>query len=171
MATASRIISTALRLIQVKEDSEPISAAEGADGLEALNDLLDSWTNEDLMQFFRPQRIVNLVSGKFIYTIGTGGDFNVNRPVSIENAFVRDGESDWPIDEINDDEYQDIILKTTSSTYPIYFYHEPDFPLGKIHVWPVPGPNLEMHISVRNQLDVFADINTNIIRFCLWKAQ
>jgi len=160
-ATANSIIKSALRLLQVKEVNEPISAEEGADGLVALNDLLDAYTNEDLMQFFRPERFINLVAGKRTYTIGEGGDFNVVRPVSIENAFSRDlGPSDWPIIEINNDQYQRIILKTTEATYPYYFFYKPDYPLGEIAVWPVPGPNLEMHINVRSELDTFADINT-----------
>lgn len=163
MATANTIIKTALRLIQVKEANESITAAEGDDGLTALNDLLDSWTNEDLMQHFRKEHNIPFVAGQKKYTIGAGGDFNVTRPVSIENAFTRDtGNSDWEITEINNDQYQRIILKDTESTYPYYFFYRPDFPLGEINVWPTPGQSLTFFINVRNQLTQFTDINTNI---------
>lgn len=163
MATANSLIKGALRLLQVKEANEPISAAEGQDGLDALNELIDSWSNEDLMQHFRKEHSINYVSGQETYTVGVGGDFNVTRFLSIENAFTRDnGESDWEIIEINNDQYQRIILKETESSYPRYFFYRPDFPLGEISVWPSPGESLEFHINVRTQLTQYTDINTNL---------
>lgn len=163
MATALKIIKRSLRLIKVKEANEPISAEEGEDALDVLNNILDSYTNEDLMQFFRPERVVALVSGQKLYTIGAGGDINVPRPVSIENAFSRDsGDSDWPITQLNNDDYQKIILKDTVATYPIWFFYRPNFPLGEISLWPVPGPNLDLHINVRSELDTFTTIDTDL---------
>lgn len=163
MATANKIIKRALRLLQVKESSEPIAADEGQDALEVLNSLIDAWTNEDLMQHFREQHSIPFIAGQRVYTIGSGGDFNVSRTVSIENAFSRDaGGSDWDIQEINLDEYSKIILKSTASTYPYYFYYRPDFPLGEINVWPLPGSNVTFFINVRTQLSQFTDINTDI---------
>lgn len=163
MPTANSIIESSLRLLQVKEANESISAAEGADGLSALNELLDSWTNEDLMQSFRKELTFSFVAGQGTYTIGATGDIVETRPVSIENAFTRDsGQSDWPIIEVNNDQFAKIILKQTQSTYPYYFFYRPDFPLGEINFWPVPGANLELHLNVRDELAQFTDINTNL---------
>jgi len=163
MATAKEIVQTAMRLIQVKANNEPLSASESADGLLALNDLIDSWTNEQLMQTSRLQRSKVLTAGKKTYTIGVGGDINVARPVSIENAFSRDSNgNDWQIEEINDDQYSRIITKSFGTTYPRFFYYRPLFPLGEITFYPVPSENLTLFINVRANLNLYSDINQNI---------
>lgn len=162
MATANKIIKTALRLIQVKAANEPVSASEGQDGLEALNDLIDSLTNEILMQTNRIELSIPFVAGQKMYTLGPGGDINFARPVAIENAFVRDGNTDWPIDEINNDQYERIVLKNTGGSYPIYFFYRAKYPLAEITFWPVPTGNTTLFLNVRNALPKYDDINQDI---------
>ena len=154
-----------MRLLQVLEEGEAPSGEQAEDALNVLNNIIDSWANESLMLFARTERSISFVSGQTRYTIGASGDFNVTRPVTngIMNAFTRDADgNDWPINEINNDQYQQIILKSTETTYPLYFYYRADYPLGQIDVFPAPGANLTFKINVKSQFTAFAGVSTSV---------
>ena len=102
------------------------------------------------------------MSGQAKYTFGPGGQINYPRSVSIENAFVRQGNVDWPIVEINNDQYAQILLKTTGNSYPLYFYYRATYPLGEISFWPVPQGNTTLFMNVRDALPRYTDINQDI---------
>lgn len=158
MATVNDIVKRALRLLQVKEGGEPATDDEAKDGMEVLNNLLDSWANESLMLFTIAEHSFSFVAGQVEYTIGTGGNFNVTRPVTngILNAFVRDTNNlDFKITEINNDQYNEIVLKSITSTYPLYFYFRDNYPLGVLSVWPPPSENLTFFINVSTQFTQF----------------
>lgn len=161
MATVNSILTRSLRLLQVLEAGETASAEEAQDALEVLNNLIDSWANESLMLFARTEHSIPYVQNQIEYTIGTGGDFNVTRPVSngIMNAFTRTEDSDWKMTEVNNDQYQEIVVKSVESSYPVYYYYRPSFPLGKITVWPAPQGNLTFFINVKSQFTAFANVS------------
>lgn len=162
MATGLKIIKKAFRLIQVKESSESISAAEGQDALDSLNGLIDALTNDPLMQHNRELIEAPFVNGQASYTFGPGGEINYPRSVSIENAFVRQGTTDWPIVEINNNQYAQIVQKTTGNSYPLYFYYRAKYPLGEISFWPVPQGNTTLFMNVRDSLPKYDNINQDI---------
>ena len=164
MATVNEILTRSLRLLQVLEASEAPSFEESQDSLETINNLIDSWANESLMLFARVEHSIPFVQGQTEYTIGAAGDFNVTRPVSngIMNAFTRDVDTDWPISEINSDQFQTIPLKSIEATYPYHFYYRPDFPVGVITVWPAPGANLTFVINVKDQFTAFPAVSTTV---------
>jgi len=159
VATVNDIVKRALRLLQVKEAGEPATAEEAEDGMEVLNNIVDSWANESLMLFTIAEHSTAFVPNQIEYTIGTGGTFNVTRPVTngIKNAFARDANGlDFPIEEINNEQYNEILLKDFTSTYPIYFYFRDNFPLGVLSVWPPPSESLTFFINVSSQFSQFS---------------
>ena len=165
MATVNSITKRAMRLLQVLEAGEAPTGEEAEDALNILNNIIDSWANEALMLFARTQHQISFVPGQTRYTIGASGDFNVTRPVTngIMNAFTRDSDgTDWPISEIDNDQYQQIILKNTVTTYPLWFYYRATFPLGEIDVFPSPGANLTFFINVKSQFTAFAGVSTSV---------
>lgn len=91
MTTALGIIKSAMRKVGVLTKTENPSADEAQDGLEMLNDLLSSFSNDSMVIYARYSEDFTLSGGTGSYTIGTGGAFNTARPVKIISAFIRLG--------------------------------------------------------------------------------
>lgn len=132
-----------MRLIGAIATGESPSAAEGKDGLTALNQLLDSWSNESLLIITKQREEFPLVVGQKIYTWGVGGDFNSERPQEIENALIQPPNNnpvlEIPMEILNKDQYAVTALKNLESSFPLSIYNDGDFPRSNISVWPVPS--------------------------------
>ena len=102
MATAATIINRALRLLGAISSGASADTDEMADGLIALNAMIDSWNNERLMIYAIQDESLTLVDGQASYTIGTSGNLNTTRPVSIEGAYVRASSLDYPVRILNE---------------------------------------------------------------------
>ena len=64
------IISRALKDIGALEAGEVPTADAAQDAFDMLNDLIDQWSNEDMMVFNTTEIIFPLISGQVQYTIG-----------------------------------------------------------------------------------------------------
>lgn len=161
MATASDMINRSLRLIGAIGQSETPTAQESADSLYALNSMMDA---DGISRMMIPQMLEEnfpLVASQASYTIGSGGNFNTTRPVRIESAFIRSTSgSDFPLQIIDNESYDSISLKTTTSDYPGYFYYENSFPLGKIYLWGAPSTAYTLYINSWKQLQNFTSLTT-----------
>jgi len=67
------IISRALKDIGALEAGETPTPDAAQDAFEMLNDLIDQWSNEDMMTFYKTEIIFPVTSGQTQYTIGPGG--------------------------------------------------------------------------------------------------
>ncbi len=67
------IISGALRSIGALEAGEPVEANTAQDALGMLSDMLDMWSNENLMVYYTTEIIFPLIQSQYQYTIGPGG--------------------------------------------------------------------------------------------------
>lgn len=67
------IISRALKDIGALEAGETPTPDAAQDAFEMLNDLIDQWSNEDMMTFYKTEIIFPVVNGQTQYTIGPGG--------------------------------------------------------------------------------------------------
>ena len=67
------IISRALKDIGALEAGETPTPEAAQDAFEMLNDLIDQWSNEDMMTFYKTEIIFPVTSGQTQYTIGPGG--------------------------------------------------------------------------------------------------
>lgn len=67
------IISRALKDIGALESGETPPPAEAQDCLDMLNDMIDQWSNEQMMVYYKTEIIFTLTSGQTQYTIGPGG--------------------------------------------------------------------------------------------------
>lgn len=120
------------------------SANTTNDALTSLNDLLDSWSNESLITFpiLREQLSFASAGAKQVYTWGTGGDLNSARPMRIQTAAIQLNSSspsvELPMDILNEDQYAAVILKGTTSSFPLCVYIDDAYPTRSINVWPVP---------------------------------
>ena len=64
------IISRALKDIGALEAGEVPTADSAQDAFDMLNDLIDQWSNEDMMVYNTTEIIFPLISGQVQYTIG-----------------------------------------------------------------------------------------------------
>ncbi|MFA5166737.1 MAG: hypothetical protein WC449_05630 [Candidatus Paceibacterota bacterium] len=156
--TALDIITGALRLLQVASDDVVISDSEFSDSLESLNMMIDAWSNESMMLHHVTTESFPLVHGQQSYTIGTGGNFNTSRPISIEQAYIRVNGSDYPIKSVAYDDWAAIRLKSISTTFPEYFYLDQTYPLGTLNLYPIPSTADSIYLYCRKPFAGFTNL-------------
>lgn len=141
MTTVLDLISDAMKELGAIGIGEGPTADESQDALRALNQLIQTWQTESLMVVTRQQQVFTYVSGSQTYTIGPGGDFNTTRPIRIDDAYARDPNgNDFDIYVCRSfEDYAGIVSKNTDSSLITAIYYEASYPLGVVHVWPVPS--------------------------------
>ena len=140
--TALNLIEGALRPLNVLTGNTRLTAEEISDTLQALNWMLDSWSNENLKIYHVTRETFTLTSGLNPHTIGPGGNLNTTRPTRIIQATITISGVDYPLELIGVDDYEAIRLKTLQTAWPIYAYLENDFPLAKLYTWPINTGNV-----------------------------
>lgn len=162
--TATDIITSALRLIGAVAAGETPEDAELSDGLVVLNQMIDSWNTERLMIFTTQPTSFALVAGKQAYTLGPGGDFNMERPARIDNAVLEIVNSGYvlqrPLWALSDEEWASIQLKNFGNTYPGCFWDDDGFPLRTLRFWPLPVGNLNVILWLWSSVSQFTDLTT-----------
>lgn len=135
------ICTDALQKIGAVAVEETPSAAELQGALTRLNEMIEAWNTERLAVYGVKQQTFSLQAGKASYTMGTGGDFNTDRPVRIEKIITRDAQgNDFSAHHTEDyQEYASIVTKTTGSVLPQVIWDDGDFPLRTLTYWPVPS--------------------------------
>ena len=157
MATAQDLIDAALRKIGT---SIPDST-DRANGLIALNDMISSWSIDNLLVYAVTQESFTLTIGTYSYTIGSSGDYDTVRPIKITNAYLRDSDGyDYPLDIISSKEYNDIADKDVSSR-PTRLYYLPAFPLAKILFDYAPDAADTLYLDSQKHLSEFAALTTD----------
>lgn len=136
---ASDLIKSSLRLIGAIATGETPSADELTDALGVLNDLVESWSAQQLTLFATTDQVFTVTAGKASYSIGPGGDWAGFRPVDIASAFMRYGGIDYELSQIEGERYNQIALKAASAPVAQWLHYSPDFPLGTVILWPVPS--------------------------------
>ena len=163
--TVAELIRSAFRTLGVLASEEAPRAAEQADGLVTLNDLLDSWAGEHLALFATLRSVHPLTPGLSPHTIGTGGDIDTTRPVRIDRASVESSAapgSGTPLRILSESEWQHEGGKDTVGT-PSSLWIETSYPLLQLHLRPVPNVADNLVLYTWQQLgrftSVFADFD------------
>lgn len=141
MATSLDIIKSALRLIRVQDADETPSASDAASCLFALNSVLKMWSAQPGTIYQSTEISHTLTPGDGTYTVGTG--LNIAYAITrIDQAFVRDGNTDLPLEIYSESQYQSIPDKTTQGT-PLAINYERG---AAVHLWPVPSTALTLRL-------------------------
>jgi hypothetical protein len=175
---AADLITSSMRLIGAIETNETPTANEVADALLVLNDMLESWSTDELMVYVCREIVVPLAVGVAVYTLGPTGSVVTARPQRIENAFARWQGVDYPVDPTGEtSRYDEISLKTQGGVTPELLLHESSFPDATISVWPVPSlPGVVLHLTVPTALTQVASAAQTLayppgyskaLRYCL----
>jgi hypothetical protein len=144
---AQQIITSALRLIGAVASGETLEPDEANDGLVVLNDFIDELRTQRLTIYITQHQVYPLTAAKQSYTIGTGGDFNQQRPLWIPYAgLIIDNAADVPteigINVYSVQEYAGVYQKALQSTLTqaVYYDHGWDASgLGRLYLYPVPS--------------------------------
>jgi len=161
--TAADQINGALRLIGVLAEAEAPSAAMAQDALTALNQMIDSWNTERLAVFSTIDQVFNWPASTRIRTLGPTGDFVGVRPIQIDDAtYFRDASTNvsYGIKMINQEQYDNIAVKTVTSTYPQILWYNATYPDIEIYLYPVPSRVLEFHFISVEELTQPATLDT-----------
>lgn len=149
----SDLIRSSMRLIGVIATGETPTADEANDGLLVLNDLLENWSTENLSVWGSSNQTFVLVPGQSIYTIGPLGNWVTDRPMDILDAYMTFSGVDFPVVCINQEQYNEINLKSMQQPIVERLLYVNEFPLGKVTVWPVPTQANNLTLTMGRILD------------------
>lgn len=161
MTTGVDLFALALKDIGALGIGQSVSAEDTADALATLNMMLGQW-NAERLSVYHLIDTAKQATGAVSYTVGTGGDFNITRPIKINAAYARLQSSgagsavDYRISMIDArEDYARISLKTLSS-FPEYAFYDSAYPLGNLFLYPVPNSSYELHIVTMDTLPQLA---------------
>lgn len=144
MALASDLIQNALEEMGVYAPGETVSTVDLARALDVLNRMLDTWSNMPLACYEVQEQSKLLTIGQASYTIGSGGDINVVRPLKLLKGpgacYILDSSNNrYDVNVVERDVWNSQITETNvSSQIPNTLFFDPAFPLGIINLWPSP---------------------------------
>ena len=162
MATGKTILKGALRVLNVKASVDSLSSEELNDGKESLNQLIESWSNEKLMQPALVEITHTLTASDGQYSIGSGGDIDTTRPLHIESAVLRKDNHDYRMDMMESREWSSLFRKTTVTPIPRKIYYRESYPLGEINLYPVPTEANILVMQVWTQITAISNMDTTL---------
>lgn len=144
--TVRQLITRALKRIGVVGAGQTPSSEDTSDAFAMLNTMLDALATERLMVPCITRSTWTIVSGTGSYTVGSGGDVNIVRPVFVEDVRFVDTSLDPDMEYglgvgLTDQAYANIPMKAFTSPYPRRFYYNPTMTgtgLATVTFWPVP---------------------------------
>lgn len=147
MATVATRIARALRLLGLGRDP---STDDYADGLIAINAMLELWRNDGMLCYAHQEESLTLSASTASYTIGPSGTLNTTRPVEIVAAWIVDSDSySHDVRMIEDDDYAAIQDKTATSDWPAVANYKPSMSTGTLYVYPVPNATRTLKLLTR----------------------
>jgi hypothetical protein len=138
--TSLDLIKSSMRLVGIISENETPKSQEANDGLDVLNDMLESWSTESLSVWGSAVETFNTVGGQAAYTIGPAGNWNTARPVRIGDvAYCTLNGVDYDVFEWSQDDYDSVTLKTQQQPIVERFLYVNDNPLGIVTLYPTPS--------------------------------
>lgn len=119
--------------------------------LQMFNYLVTAWQAHGMQIWCQKTHSGALTASNADYTVGSGGDYNIQRPLSIQHAYLRntanDPDSDQEVRIISREEYIEIPVKLETGV-PNVLYYDPQYDVpgansgatakGMIFLHPVP---------------------------------
>ena len=166
MATALSMITRAMRIARVIGKGETLDDDEAADGLTALNSMLDSWETERLSVYQITEESFTWSGASQSRTVGSGGNFATTKPVRVDgsSAFVSNS-IDYSIGDrgiIDVSAWAAIPDKTTQSTIPWLIYPEYGPVLATLYAYPIPSASITFKLRSWKALQSFSALTTEL---------
>lgn len=165
--TPRDIINLALKTANVLGVGQTASAEDINDSFNLLNMMMAQWQRRRYM-VYQLIEASKQATGQISYTVGPGGDFDIPRPAKLEFAYFRQNQNtslpvDYPLSILRAREDYDRISIKSLNAFPQYAFYDAGNPLGNLFVWPIPNNQYEIHITVMQQLQQFANLSDNIV--------
>jgi hypothetical protein len=160
MATVQDLINEAYILTgDLALEGQSLTSAETAYAVLLLNDIIDEFSLDKLLAFARTKLTLPLTISQQSYTIGIGGNFNVDRPINIQSASIFYLGQEYPLNIIQLQQWQNIIQKSDKSNIPIFLYMDNAFPLNNLNLYPIPMANADLILYTPTPLTTITDAN------------
>ena len=159
--TANDIIVAALQELGILVSGGSPNANDLSWSLGKLNRMLSSWSSDGINLHHRVEETFSLVGGTPDYTIGSGATFDTVRPNTIEQAFIRDSDHDYPLGIRPIAEYWTLSEKTTENR-PAKLYYDPIFPNGTIYFYSTPDSAYSIHLVSQKPLITYVSAGTEV---------
>jgi hypothetical protein len=153
-----------MRLIGAIASGETPTSSEQADALDALNGIIEDWSNDGFMIFEKTIEEFTLTPGTGAYSIGDGATFDTTRPQLILGAKMKKaGESyEFPVEIYNSEQWLEITQRALQTGLPYYLYYKPSYPNGTINLWPVPDAANMLILSSLKPLETISAASTTL---------
>lgn len=170
--SANDVVTRALRLLGVIDATATPSAEDMQAGFDALNDMVDNWSTQRQTIYKITRNVFSLTAGTAVYTLGTGGTWNIARPAWIDRVSViptnsgsgNTGPLEIPIGfALSVQAFQQLQMKTATSSYPRAIYWDRDWSAGlsTVQVYPVPTSSTSaIVLYAPTAVTKFADFST-----------
>jgi hypothetical protein len=132
------LITTAMRKKGILAEGETPSSSQANDGLQALNDVLETWSIQSYAVYASLPQTFQLTAGKSLYSVGPGGDWDTDRPTSLGGAYTTVNGYDFPMTEWSYAEYAQQGLKSVGNTIAQRFVFLNAGPLAQVYIYPTP---------------------------------
>jgi len=165
MAKVRDLVTGSLRALGVVDPGEAVDANQAAAALQVLNEMLEAWNLESLMIYTVSQATYSLTANKRDYALGptaTSPDWTATRPVKVKAAGLLVGTLEYPLELLEDQEWESISLKSLSTSLPRAIYNRGDWPNTTISVWPVPATAYQIVIYSQQNLTGFASLDDTV---------
>ena len=163
MSTALDSIKRAMRLLGVLSVGETPSAQESSDGLEALNAMLESFSNDKQVIYAPTLDSIAWAPGTPTYTVGPTGTVISGRPITLlSSCYFIWGDVSYPLVPTTIDEYNTIPLKVLNNTIPQFIWCNPTFPDSTITLYPTPSAAITLKLWSNKILQSFPTLTTDI---------
>lgn len=112
--------------------------AQYLDGLDRLNDIINLEQTQGLKLWLETEQSVTLTSGKQMYSVLSGGDVDVTKPLRIKQASYADSSGSLrPLTPISREEWTRLANRSTSGSINQYFV-EKLYDRLNVYLWNVP---------------------------------
>lgn len=161
--TALKLIERAMQKIGTIAANETLAAEEANDGLDALNDVLETWSVEGLAVYGNLPEAFATVAGQSAYTYGPGGDWDAARPVMISNLYTSVQGVDYPASEWSLEQYNAVGIKSQRQPIVERWVFINDAPLAQVILWPAPSQATPITIDAPRLLTRVETVSDTLI--------
>jgi len=166
MTAVSTMILNSLIATGEKSIGGSFTSAEETHYLGKMNAMLDSWSVDRRLIYSIATTNFALTASTANYTIGSGGTFNMTRPIKIVTAFVRDTQGyDTALTLLQQPQYSGIKVKSVGNSYPENLYYDAadNAGLATIYLYPAPVGGLTLYLDTYQPLQSFAAMSTALV--------
>jgi hypothetical protein len=144
------IVTGMFNILGVAQDGEALTPRMYADGLRALNGLIQTWSAKRHL-WAQTEGSLTLVASQAAYVVSP-------RALRVTDCRYRLNGIDTPMRMFSRQEYFDQPNKTTSPSIPVNFYFDPKVANGTIYLWPAPSAQAVASYTVNYTYVKFLDI-------------